>query len=65
MKWKAKPKPEDGDERRTLRFAWLPVRCKDGYWRWLCDVYPKQRYVVYGELAGASWVTIEIAGSLP
>lgn len=65
MKWKAKRIPEDGDERWTLIFAFVPHRCNDGYWRWLCDLYVRQHYAVYGECAGESWVSIEYSTSLP
>jgi hypothetical protein len=63
MKWKAKPLPGDGDERWTLIFAWLPHRCSDGYWRWLCDLYVRQAYSD-GWLADG-WFNLEYSAELP
>jgi hypothetical protein len=65
MKWKAKPLPKNGDERWTLQFAFVPCRCNDGYVRWLCDLYVRQIYQIYGECAGDSWVNIEYSRSYP
>jgi len=65
MKWKSKPIPKHGDERWTLRFAFLPHRCSDGFTRWLCDLYVRQVYQEYGELAGSSWVGIEYSPTFP
>lgn len=62
MKWKARPIPKEGQERWTLVFAWVPHRCTDGYWRWLCDLYVRQRYS--REMADG-WFAIEYAGALP
>jgi hypothetical protein len=62
MKWKAKPIPKEGDERWTLIFAWVPHRCSDGYWRWLCDLYARQEWVDYGE--EAHWLSLEYSEDL-
>ena len=63
MKWKAKPIPQEGDERWTLRFALVPHRCNDGYWRWLCDLYVHQRYS--NGWSSDGWLSLEYAPQLP
>jgi hypothetical protein len=70
MKWNTphrEAEPVDGTIRWTLKFAWLPKICSDGYTRWLCDVYVKQRYTVVRNsmLADESWVDLEYAGAIP
>lgn len=65
MKWKANPVPEHGDEGWTIRFAFFPKRCSDGYMRWLCVLYVRQQFASYGELAGTSWVDVEHREHLP
>jgi hypothetical protein len=65
MRWKAKRIPKDGETRWTLIFAWIPRRCNDGYMRWLCDLYVRQVYAIYGECAGNSWVSVEYSTRLP
>lgn len=41
MKWRTEKKspPKVGDTRDRMKFAWLPVACKDGFTRWLCRVW--------------------------
>lgn len=63
MKWKAKPIPQDGDERWTLRFALVPHRSNDGYWHWLTDLYVRQRY--FEGLSHHYWISIEYSDKLP
>lgn len=43
MRWKRKPKPENGDTRYVVYFAWLPVTAGLEV-RWLEMVSIKQRY---------------------
>lgn len=71
MKWntpnQAYAVPVDGTERWTLKFAWFPTVCNDGYTRWLCDVSVKQRYTIVHSLFlyDEYWVDLEYAGTLP
>lgn len=65
MKWITPSVPRDGDIRVTLRFAWLPTECSDGYTRWLSDIYPRQKWVVHYTPSGGTWgnwETIEYLG---
>ena len=34
MKWKARPKPQEGDRKTVRQFLWKPIRI-DAHWRWL------------------------------
>lgn len=62
MKWKPKPRPKDGDRRQRLEFAWLPMFCVDGYYRWLCHVIVERMYVDM-PLGGISkWHTLQAWG---
>jgi hypothetical protein len=42
MKWKHKPYVWQPN---YWWFAWFPVVCKDGYWRWLEKVWVQERYI--------------------
>lgn len=42
MKWRH---PQHNEIRLVTRFAWWPVRCDDGFTRWLEFVDLQQRYV--------------------
>jgi hypothetical protein len=35
VQWKTKDNPMDGATRERLKFAWLPIKCEDGFYRWL------------------------------
>lgn len=41
MKW---PYAHEGDRRVRTKFLWVPRRCTDGYWRWLCEVQITEEY---------------------
>lgn len=38
MRWRFRPAYRASQHREKLVFAWLPVRCADGWTRWLCRV---------------------------
>ena len=63
MKWKAKRVPTAGETRWTIRFALFPHRCNDGYMRWLCDLYVRQRYDEYED--ASTWIDLEYSAELP
>lgn len=55
MKWKA---TKEGTVRHRRKFLWWPIRCRDGYWRWLEFVNVTEHYKWYPEY-GRCWVEMD------
>lgn len=61
-----KSRPQNGDERGILKFAWLPVKVEQPYTGrqfilWLDKYHEKQRYSVGGSYGDhwSEWVTVQ------
>lgn len=48
-RWNRPPEPVIGDSRIIRRFAWWPIPCDDGYFRWLTMLKIEQRFQVRSE----------------
>jgi hypothetical protein len=53
MKWRTR---KTGETRERIRFLWLPVRCNDGFTRWLERMQVLER--VYYVDWRAHWFTV-------
>ena len=66
MKWRNKPKevePKRGDRKRFEHFAILPVRCNDGFVRWLERVSIEYVYVEHAN-EYAYWAYVPGSGQV-